>query len=140
MKLSSKIRPAPFWLELYNKGSKAKGQVIFNKIYLKKDIYENLLKKNPDPINVGILLHEQEHVGRIKNEGWLIWNFKYIFLSDFRLKEELAADKARFTYYKKKKVNFDLVKRAKDLSSWVYFWPAPYENIKRKLQEVWEKS
>lgn len=138
MKIPSYVRPCPFWLTFYNRFSKAKGQVAFNKIYLRKDIYEDLLREKPNPQSVGYLLHEEEHIKRMKKVGWFTWNFKYSFSPSFRFREELAADKARFAYLKKHRVKFDFEKRARGLSGWAYLWCTSYKEAKEELEKIWE--
>lgn len=107
---------------------------IYPNVYLPQSIYNNLKSNIPNPYNVALLLHEQEHVRRQKEQGTVNWLLKYIFSAKFRFNEELLADIPKIKYLKSKNLEFDLEKRAKQLSSWIYLWQVNYKEAKAKLQ------
>lgn len=109
---------------------------VYPNVYLPEHIYDNLKSKTPNPYNIALLLHEQEHIKRQKAQGRIKWLLKYIFSSKFRFNEELQADIPKIKYLKSKNLEFDLEKRAKQLSGWVYLWPVSYEEAKNKLNEL----
>lgn len=108
--------------------------VIYPNIYLPKKVFENLKSAKPDPKNIAILLHEQEHIKRQSREGWFKWGVKYIFSRKFRFSEELVAIKASLRY---RKIGFDVEKEARILSGWLYLWPVSYKTAKRELEKMW---
>ncbi len=111
-------------------------QAIYPNIYLPKGICENLNSENPDPKNVGILVHEETHIKRQKEIGFLKWGIKYLFSPKFRFEEEILAIKAQMEYLKKRKVKFDIEKSAKYLSGWLYLRPVSYKKAKKELGKI----
>ena len=49
-----------------------RGMAFIDKIYLRKDIYRNLSDKKPACENVGILIHEETHLRRIKKSNFVL--------------------------------------------------------------------
>lgn len=131
MSVPSYVKSYPF----FSKGT-PRGFAFLKWLFLREDVYKNLVSSKPSPENVGILMHEQEHRKRITN---LWYSLQYWLNPAFRFQEELAADKARFAYLKKHKVKFDFGKRARGLSSWVYLWCTSYKEAKRKLKKTWKE-
>jgi hypothetical protein len=112
----------------------------FDKIILRKDIYEDVTSKNPSPANIALLEHELKHIERQRKVGkWRFW-LLYQFSSKFRINEELIADKARFKFIRQNKVEYDLQKRAEMLSSWKYFWGISYVSAKAQLEKLYEEA
>lgn len=109
---------------------------IYPNVYLPESIFNDLKSKSPNPYNVALLFHEQEHIKRQKDQGIVSWLLKYILSPKFRFEEEILADIPKIKYLKSKKIEFDLEKRAKQLSSWIYLWPVSYEEAKEKLLEI----
>ncbi len=110
---------------------------IYPNVYLPKKVFENIKSTKPDPKNVAILLHEQEHIKRQKKMGFIKWGIKYIFSPGFRFNEELIATRAQMAAYKKYNKNFEIEKAAKSLSSWIYCWPVSYKKAKEDLEKMW---
>lgn len=137
MTLPHFVKPAPlYWKNLFYL-NKVRGLLFLNKIYLRKDIYENLLSQNPDPYNESILIHELEHLKSLKEKGWLKYGFDYNFTRRGRLEEELRAIKAQIIFLKSKNLDYPYVERsARALSGMYYLWAGKYEDIKHKLEEI----
>jgi len=135
MKLPPNVKIKPRLWEFLPWLSKYTAQAIYPNIYFSKEAYKKLV--SGDPVYIAALIHEQEHIKRQKGEGWLKWVFKYIFSGKFRFNEEIAAIKPSMKYLKKKKIGFDIEKKAKILSGWLYFWPVSYEIAERGLKRVW---
>jgi hypothetical protein len=57
----------------------------------------------------------------------------------FRFGEELLAMEASIPYLKKWGLDFEIERRAKRLSSWVYGWCVDYDKAKRELERIWGK-
>ena len=110
---------------------------LYPNVYIPKHIYEDLQSKNPNPKNVSVLIHEQTHINRQKQMGWLLWGLKYCASRKFRFEEELAAVKESMKYLKKKKVKLDINRKAKLLSSFLYLWCISYDEAKSKLDDAW---
>jgi hypothetical protein len=88
----SKIKPFSWWESLLYGSRDVKGLVKYPYIYLRKSIYENILSTNPDPLNIGIFLHELEHLRRMEKIGKFKFKLLYIISNKFRFKEEIEAD------------------------------------------------
>ncbi len=130
MTVPSYVKSYPF----FSKGI-PRGFAFLKWLFLREDVYKNLISSKPSPESMGVLIHEQEHRKRITS----LWSsFRYWLNPDFRFQEELAADRARFVYLKRHKVKFDFEKRAKGLSSWLYLWMMPYARARRELDKAWE--
>lgn len=120
--------------------SKYTSQAIYPNIYFVKEVFENLKSDNPKSKYVAALKHEQTHIKRQKETGWIRWGFKYLISSTYRFNEELEAIKSSMKYLKRKGVNYDTSKTAKYLSSWLYLWCVSYEKAKEDLDRTWEDS
>lgn len=136
MKLNKNIKPKIGLWKLIPFLAEKTAHGIYPNVYLPQGIYDNLKSKTPNPYNVALLLHEQEHIKRQKEKGVIIWLLKYIFIPKFRFEEELKADISKIKYLKGKRLNFDIEKRAKQLSSWIYLWPVSYNEAKVKLTSL----
>lgn len=111
----------------------------YNKIYLRRDIYNNLLKQDPSPENISILIHEQTHLKRSGGKVGFIRGLKYWFNSRIRYTEEVAANREQLKYLKKHGCNFDFEKRAKHLSGFRYLFCTSYNKALRDLRKIWEE-
>lgn len=140
MKLPNYVKPEPWWLWFYARLGKTKGQQVFGIIYLKRDIYNNLITKQPNPQNVGVLLHEETHLKRATRMGKLKFALKYLAFPKFHLNEELEADRVRIRYLKKHGEGLDLDRRAKALSSWVYLWCVSHKEARKRLDKIWKET
>ena len=119
--LSKNIKKQPAFFKYIPWLKRHQGTTIATTIYLRSDIYENLLSKNPSAENVAVLLHEETHD---------------LFNPSFRFNEELLANKTAFRYLKSKKRTDDLHKKALILSGWLYLWPVSYEYALEKINPV----
>ena len=140
MKLEPHIRPVSGLLLSYIGLSRAKGFLLGTQIYLRPEIYHDLLGSKPNPRNVGILIHENTHHKRMRSMGLLRFGLKYLFSRSGRLEEELIAYGKQMKYLKSKKLNYDLDKIAKNLSGWVYIWCTSYNVVRPKLQKIWDEA
>ncbi len=135
MKLPGNVHRMPHFLGKYYRG-----QAVVNQIFLREDIYDDLQKDNPIPENVGILLHEQEHIKRIKMHGWLKFGLMYLFSGRFRFEEELAANKPRMKYLKSVGAEYDIDHSAKALSDPFYLWCVKEDVARERLRDMWNQS
>ena len=136
MKLPPYVKPFPFPLSHIG----YRGLAFSNRIYLRKAIYEDLISKYPKIENIGILIHEEEHVKRIKKVGAWKFGLKFWLNRNFRFSEEIVANKTQFAYLKKYGGRFDMEKRARQLSGPPYLWCVSYEKAKKELRRVWEEA
>lgn len=128
MKFPKNIKIKPTWL------GKNTALAIYPNVYLPQGIYKKLLID--DPICYSFLLHEQEHIKRQKELGIIKWLLKYIFSQKFRFEEEMLADVQRIKYLNSKGVKFDINKRAKELSGWIYLWCVSSEEVMIRLRNL----
>lgn len=117
-----------------------KGLSFMNTIYLNKDIYSNLISKDPKPENVGVYLHEKTHVHRYRSKNLLIYALKYWLSSNFRYNEELEANIPQIKYIKIHGGVFDISNRAKKLSGLWYLWCVNYDKAVRDLKKIWKNA
>lgn len=136
MQLNKNIKPKVGLWKLIPFFANKTAHGIYPNVYLPEHIFNDLKSNNPNPYNVALLLHEQEHVKRQKEYGIVFWLLKYIFIPKFRFEEELQADIPKIKYLKSKRLEFDLEKRAKQLSGWIYIWPVSYKDAKEKLDKL----
>jgi hypothetical protein len=137
MELPENVKVKPRFWEFLPWLSSYTAQAIYPNIYFSRKALKRLSIPNPDPIYVAALIHEQEHIKRQKKEGWFKWGLKYVFSGRFRFSEELEAIRSSMKYLKEKKIRLDINKRARYLSSWLYFWPVSYERAKKELGKMW---
>lgn len=139
MKLAKNVRPQPdFWRYLPFL-SRHFGTTIVSTIYLKPAVYNDLLSENPGLENIGHLIHEQAHVKHAKQLGYLQFALRYLLSGKFRFFEELEASKEQWKYLKSHGITPDLDRKARILSSWIYFWPVSYEFAKKEIEKTWAK-
>ncbi len=123
---------------------KFRGFAIGSRIYLRDYIYDDLKSDKPNPLNVGVLIHEQYHARQFQkcnsNFDKILMGLKYYLSRKYRLQEELNANRVQFRYLKQNGLTYDLDTRAKHLSGIYYLWCSSYEEAKEKLVEVWEKA
>jgi hypothetical protein len=134
------VRPRPVYLDKLSGLSPHSGTAIYPYVYVSRALYDNLISGNPDPSSVALVLHEQEHIERIRNTGALKWYSRYLFSPKFRLHEELAATKPQFAYLKRMDISAHLEHRAKVLSGPMYLWPASYDDALKQLYAIWESA
>ncbi|MFA5770369.1 MAG: hypothetical protein WC894_02650 [Patescibacteria group bacterium] len=143
MKVSQNVRPKPslplvfrripFLHTLFH----GTAQGIYPYIFIPKEIYKNLMSKNPNLYHVSLIVHEQTHLDRQREHGLILWIVKYLLNSKFRVMEELIANKYQMRYMKDHRLEFPFEKKAKMLSSWIYFWPVTYKEALKELKTAW---
>ncbi len=134
MSIPEFVKPAPSYWQYLPYFKHLRGVYLFGKVYLKKEIYENLNNPSPDPYFESILVHELKHKEQVEKTGYIIFSIKYLFSRNFRLNSELEAIKAQITFLKSKDIKYPYIERtAKALSSWVYLWAGDYAVIKTVL-------
>ena len=133
MKLPNYVKPMPKLLLLIS--PKVKGATLGN-IYLPEEIFTDLQKENPDPINISLLIHEEEH----RKNSSLSNIIRYALFPKARLNEELGAYKVQFKYLKSKRATYDIENVARNLSGFFYFYSTNYKNAKRLLEKAWNES
>lgn len=122
------------WLKRHKAGTI--GYVVF----IRPDIFEDLKKDNPTPESVSVLLHEQEHLKNAREIGLIKFGLRYLLSGKGRFNEELSANKAAFKYLKDKNVTVDLEKKARILSSWLYWWPVKNDFALKEVKKAWEEA
>ena len=130
----------PWYLDMLPTHKWISAQANYSKIWVKKDILNNLISNNSSPFWISLMEHEVKHIERQHEIGkWKFWLYYKLF-PKFRINEELIADKARIEYVKKHNVPYSIEDRARMLSSWKYFWGISYENAKRKLEKIYNEA
>lgn len=136
----SNVRRRPAVLDYLPGLSAGSGTTIYPSIYVGRQLYANIHSVEPNPYYLGLIIHEQEHMKRIKARGPVKWYVRYIFRSDFRLSEELAAYAKQFAYLKNLGLTYDLDHCAHNLSSFIYMWSTSENDALLRLQSLWEKA
>ena len=134
----SNVRPRPPVIDRLPGINPAAGTALYPNVYVGRALYEDLHSPAPDQYHIGLVVHEQEHINRIRARGVITWYFKYFASSEFRVAEELAASHAQFRYLKAEGLSVNLEQKAKFLSSWAYLRPIGYEQALQKLTALWE--
>lgn len=116
------------------------GSAVYPYVFLGRSVYKDAFGPNPNPYTVGLILHEQEHLGRMKKYGVIKWYLHYVFSPKFRLHEELTAYAVQFTYIKRAGLTINIDRIAHFLSSWLYLWVGNYKDMLRSLNKLWESS
>ena len=109
---------------------------LYPNIYLPKTVYNDIFSDSPDPYNIALVLHEQEHISRIRQVGVLRWYVRYLLSRHFRFEEELVAIEPQIAYLKHAGLSFDFERKARQLSSWLYLWAVSYEEAAGRLREL----
>ncbi len=127
MKLASNVKPLPkFFSRFYFKGLTL---VPFKRIYLRKEIYDDLKSESPSLQSISVLKHEEVHLKRAD----LLRIFKWLS-PGFRLEEELIAYKEQFKFLKMNNSTYDLDNVAKHLPR------IKYQEAKKLLNKIWRES
>lgn len=133
------IRKKPKWLELIRWEGTATASAIYPNVYVSATTFASFHKAHPDPYAVSLLLHEEEHIRRIKERGVAQWYIRYMVDRSFRLSEELAAYRVQFAYLKERNLTFNFERVARALSGWLYLWAIDYEAALKQLQRAWDE-
>ncbi len=140
MKLNPYVKPMTGPVLEFAKLTKAKGFLLLDWIFLRPEIYQDLLMAKPNPQNIGIIIHEETHYKRSKEAGVVKFATRYILSRKGRLEEELAAYGEQMRYLKRQGLDYDLDRVAKNLSSWTYLWCSSYSEAKARLEKIWEQA
>lgn len=135
-KLPDNIRPKVGLWRIFPYLANKTAHGIYPYVYVPVNIYDDLHSNKPSPWNVALLIHEEEHIKRQVAAGPLSWMIKYLISSEFRFKEELAADKPQIEYLKSLNLEFDINRRALLLSGWLYLWPVSYKTAREELEKI----
>ena len=114
-------------------------QGIYPYILVPPYIYEDLQSAAPNPYYLALIAHEQTHLDRQAEYGFVRWMAFYAVGSNFRFKEEIEAIRAQMAFLKSKGLSYPIEATAKLLSSWLYLKPVSYETALEALKLVWEE-
>lgn len=134
MKLPEYVKPYPRLLNPFN--AKGGRPFFMNRIWLRKDIYDDLLSDKPSPWSVSILIHEEEH----RKSVGIIKSFEYLFSPKSRIEEEMSAYKIQFAYLKKHRGKWDIDHTARAFSGPVYYWSMSEGEAKKMLEKAWREA
>lgn len=109
-------------------------------IFVSPEIYDSFSKGDSDPKILAVLEHERKHLERQKEMGSLKVFWGYLFSPKFRLNEELLAIKESMKIYKANNLTFDIYRKAKILSSWLYLWMTSFAQAKKELEKIWREG
>lgn len=129
------VFPLPFPLTLLYKG-----MAFHDFVLISGKILNDIKSASPKPENVGILLHELEHVKRIRKAGRLQFGWQFTTNKKYRFEEELAANVAELTYIKHAGGTYDIDKRARHLSGILYRWCTDHATAKARLEKIWREA
>lgn len=132
------VRRAPVYWRYLPYFTKIRGLLFLNSIYLRADIFDDIHSNSPKPVNMGVLIHEQTHFERMREQGMLRFGIKYLLSSKVRFEEELAAITEQMRYLKSKGEGYDIERASRALSSIYYLWCVTYDIAYRELSEKWE--
>lgn len=136
MHLPSHIKPYPKFFKYLPISDKGFTSLMVKTIYVSKDIYADLQTQHPKPFSIAVLKHQEVHA---KNAS-LFKTLKFIFVRDFRLKEEILAYTEMFKHLKKHNQTFDFDPAARDFSKLRYLWMTSYEEGKELLAKIWRET
>jgi len=132
-----KIKKIPWFLWFVFNPRKRWGMAYHSQIYVSPKVYNYLITNSPDPLSIALLEHEITHLKRKRQLGESNHSRKYLLSRSFRFQEELIADRAMMLYLKKRNLPFPIEKRAKKISSVLYFSMISYSEAKLKLTKMW---
>jgi len=115
-------------------------QGIYPFILVPQHIYDDLLTPAPNPYYLGLIVHEQTHLDRQAEYGFVKWMALYAVSAKFRVGEEIEAIKAQMAFLKRNGLSFPIESTAKLLSSWLYLKPVSYETALQELSLAWEEA
>lgn len=136
MNLPGYIKPYPKIFKYFPISDKGFTTLIFKTIYLNKSIYDDLRQKNPKPLSIAVLKHEENH---LKNAS-LFYAIKFALIRDFRVKEELAAYKVMFKHLKKYDQTYDLERVSRTFSGLRMLWAMSYDEAKELVTKAWKEA
>lgn len=138
--LPKSVKRKPWLIDQLPWVGRGTSTALYPYVWLSGKTYDNLTGPHPDPYSVALLLHEQEHIARMKKAGPGRWIFRYLASGSFRFEEEVAAIRPQYGYLKREKLDAHMEFRAKRLSGWLYFWPVSYNQALKRLKRLWEDA
>ena len=139
MKLPQYVRRRSRLVDKIPTFRKARGEATPFGIFLRGDVYDDLLKENPKPENIVVLIHEEKHRKHQKEMGIFMFGVKYYASRKFRFEEELSCYISMMEVMKKNKIKFDIEGIARKLSGPMYYWSIDYKTAKFRLESAWKK-
>jgi hypothetical protein len=136
----SNVRKKPRFIESLPWIGKNTATALYPNVWLPRKVFEDLQSDNPDPFSVALVLHEQEHIKRMKGYGVVNWCWHYLTSRKFRFDEEIKATEPQFAHIKAAGLTFNIARKAKVLSGWLYFWPLRYDVTLERLNTLWESA
>jgi hypothetical protein len=115
-------------------------QGIYPFILVPRHMFEDLQSARPNPYFLALIMHEQTHLDRQSQAGFVKWMAFYAFSPRFRFGEELEAIAAQMKYLKSRGLSFPIEGTAELLSSWLYLKPVNYETALQELKRTWEEA
>lgn len=115
-------------------------QAMYPNIFVSQKVFDDLSKPKPKDTFIAVLEHENKHIERQKELGFITFGIRYLFSPIFRFQEELLAIREEMRYLKKNKLSFDTDRSAKYLSSWLYLWMTSYDKAKKELDIIWQET
>ena len=132
------VRRKPILIDIFPGIGRNTGTAVYPYVYLSRSLYRDAMSGNPNPYTIGLILHEHEHLARIKRAGVINWYVRYFLSPKFRLNEELKATVPQFAHIKRSGLTISFEKRARLLSGWMYLWAGNYKATVTKLARIWE--
>jgi len=114
------------------------GTAVYPNVYVPHSIYDDLHSPSPNPYSVGLVLHEQEHLLRARQHGVVRWYLRNLG-ARFRFDEEVAAMVPQLAYLKSHGKTYNLERKARMLSGWLYLWSTNYRTAVSVLQDTWDR-
>jgi hypothetical protein len=115
-------------------------QGIYPFILVPHHMYEDLQSARPNPYSLALIVHEQTHLDRQSQVGFVKWMAFYAVSPRFRFGEEIEAIKVQMKFLKGKGLIFPIETTAELLSSWLYLQPVGYETALQALKLAWEEA
>ena len=115
-------------------------QGIYPFILVPLHMYADLRSAAPNPYSLALVVHEQTHLDRQSEIGFVRWMALYAVSARFRFGEELAAIRAQMSFLKSNGLSYPIESTAELLSSWLYLKPVSYGTALKELQRAWEEA
>jgi hypothetical protein len=127
MNLPQYVKPLPkFFSRFPYKGFTV---IFFKRIFLQREIFDNLKSNNPTVQNLSVLRHEEVH----RERGGKLKALRY-FIPKLELQEELAAYEEQLKFLKENHATYDLENVAKHLPG------LKYGKAKELIAKLWQES
>lgn len=136
MKLLPSERAIPAWVRNLPVFRRYRGFLLLGTVYLREDIYRDLLTDTPAPESVSVLVHERTHYLRASVQGPLRFGAGYLFSAETRFREELAAMRVQFAILRRYHRPVGEERYARALSGPLYLWCTTYPRALLILQQL----